>query len=76
MATLDRTQDPRFNYPNNYFSRVVRYFRTIRGDKFFLFRDIQQEVVKLDLVFFRWQMVLNPNLAPAILPLNASKKAL
>src|SRR3954467_10185042 len=51
MATLDRTQAPPFQLSNNYSLARPEVFELSDGIKFFLFRDIQQEVVKLDLVF-------------------------
>jgi len=51
MATLDRTQAPPFQLSNNYSLARPEIFQLSGGVKFFLFRDIQQEVVKLDLIF-------------------------
>lgn len=51
MTTLDRTQAPPFQLSRNYSLARPEIFQLSGGIKFFLFRDIQQDVVKLDLVF-------------------------
>ncbi|HWA34815.1 MAG TPA: pitrilysin family protein [Cyclobacteriaceae bacterium] len=51
MTTLDRTQAPPFQLSRSYSLARPEVSHLSDGIKFFLFRDIQQEVVKLDMVF-------------------------
>jgi zinc protease len=51
MTTLDRTQAPPFQLSTNYSLAHPEVLELSNGIKFFIFRDIQQEVVKLELVF-------------------------
>ncbi len=51
MTPLDRTQAPPFQLSYNYSLARPEVFQLTEGIKFFHFRDIQQDVVKLDLVF-------------------------
>ncbi len=51
MATLDRTQAPPFQLSRNYSLAQPEVFQLSEEIRFFLFRDIQQDVVKLEMVF-------------------------
>ena len=51
MTTLDRTQAPPFQLSSNYSLTLPEIYRFPEGQKLFAFRGLQQEAVKLELIF-------------------------
>ena len=51
MTTLDRTQAPPFRLSSDYSLAHPETFKLNGGVELFAFRDLEQEVVKLELIF-------------------------